>query len=147
VAVVPTGITLISYFFLYAAAQSAVMSLIRYNLVNRMAEGYFPVSFIWAYQIIAICVDLFVGFYLKKLQRIALYVFYGISILGLSFTGVTLGNINPLLQRMYEVMDMTPRIAEQDMIEMMMILIFLFSMAFNMVMVGYVYTKRKLFTK
>jgi hypothetical protein len=145
--VVPVGITLVSYFYLYAAAQSIVMLLLYYNLACRMLEGYLPLSVVWGHQLLVLCVNLYIGIYLKKLKRIAFYVYFVMFVLSLCFIGVFLGHINPFLQRIYVVMGLAPRIAEQDMIEIIMIVGLLVGVALNVIMVGYVYTKRRLFSK
>lgn len=147
VPVVPVGITLVSYFYLYAAAQGIVTLLLYYNLACRMVEGYLPLWFVWGHQILVLCVNIYIGIYLMKLKRLAFYLFAVVSILGLCSTGVLLGYINPLLQRLYMVMGLTPRIAEQDMIEIFMIAGLLLGVVIGVFMMWYVFTKRKLFVK
>jgi hypothetical protein len=147
VVVVPTGIQLVSYFYLFGAAQCVVMMTVRWGFVSKMAEGYFSATAILTYLIVTTCINLYIWFYLKKLSIIAFYVFFVVSVLSLFSSGIMLANINPFLQRMYEVMNLTPRIAEQDFMEMFMILAVLAGMAVNMIVAGYIFTKRKLFTK
>ena len=147
VVVVPTGIQLISYYFLYVVAQDIVTVLLRYKVIPQIAEGFISMPIIWAMQIIYICAGTYVGFYLKKLKRTALYVSYFLFIWGMISACLMLANVNPILQRVYIVMDATPKIAEQDITEMTTIFVLLATIPLNAVVAGYLFKRRELFIK
>jgi hypothetical protein len=145
--VVPVGIQLVSYFYIYSALKMAVIIPFCWGIFNQIGDIYISRAYFLVHSIVACSIALYLGFNLKKLKRIALYIFYVSFTLGIIASELIFGKLYPFLQKYFLLNGLRIGHNEQSLVELFMVSAFSVGLIFNMVLFGYVFTQRKLFTK
>ena len=143
----PPFVKLIALLFLSLAFRN-IFSLIFYTgITARIAELIFPLWFVFACKLVTACAEIYISYFLWNLYKTALYLFYVVSIAGLIGDGYFLFYVNPHIRGIYKAIPTIPLFIPNNILFVIISMAILAAIAVRIVLLGYIFKKRLLFTK